>query len=112
MPLVVTEGDGAAEALGGVGSVALVPRHCSLEDYKKIKTIPTFDVTGTLIAYASPDSTYAVTRRLLDAARDEILIGIYDFSADYMKDLLLNALQRGLKVSLMLDIDSAKEKEL
>jgi hypothetical protein len=112
MPFVVRKGDGAAEALGDVGALELVPRNCGLEDYKKIKNVPTFDVTGKLIAYASPDSTYAVTRRLLDAAQDEILIGIYDFSADYMKDLLLNAMQRGVKVSLMLDIDGEKEEEL
>jgi phosphatidylserine/phosphatidylglycerophosphate/cardiolipin synthase-like enzyme len=112
MPFVVTEGDGAAEALGGVGSLELVPRNCKLEDYKKIKNVPAFDVTGSLITYASPDSTYAVTRRLLDAAQDEILIGIYDFTADYMKDLLLHAMQRGVKVSVMLDIDSQKEKDI
>src|SRR5262249_43070932 len=41
-----------------------------------------------------------------------ISIGIYDFSADYMKELLLNAIQRGVKVKLMLDIDSKEEQSL
>lgn len=112
MPFVVTKRGAAAETLGDVGTIELVPRNCRLEDYKEIKNVPTFDVTGKLIAYASPDSTYAVTRRLLDAAQNEILIGIYDFSADYIKDLLLNAMQRGVKVSLMLDIDGKKEEDL
>lgn len=110
MPLLVT--DSSAESLGGLGSLELVPRNCSLEEYQKIKKIPTFKVTGEFVAYASPDSTYAVTRRLLDSAKKEIIIGIYDFSADYMKDILLNAMQRGVKVSLMLDIDSQQEEQL
>ncbi len=69
-------------------------------------------MTGDMIAYASPDSTYAVTRRLFDAAKKEIIIGIYDFSADYMKEIVLNAIRRGVKVSLMLDIDSKDEQSL
>jgi phosphatidylserine/phosphatidylglycerophosphate/cardiolipin synthase-like enzyme len=112
MPFIITEDDGAAESLGTVATLEMVPRNCSLEEYKKIKKVPSFDITGDLIAYASPDSTYAVTRRLLDAAKKEIVIGIYDFSADYMKDLVLTAMQRGVKVSLMLDIDSKKEEQL
>jgi phosphatidylserine/phosphatidylglycerophosphate/cardiolipin synthase-like enzyme len=110
MPLLVTES--SAESLGGLGSLELVPRNCPLKAYKKIKKVPTFEVTGDFIAYASPDSTYAVTRRLLDSAKKEIIIGIYDFSAGYMKDILLNATQRGVKVSLMLDIDSKQEEQL
>jgi phosphatidylserine/phosphatidylglycerophosphate/cardiolipin synthase-like enzyme len=110
MPLVVTKA--AAESLGGVGTLEMVPRNCRLTPYKKLKEVPSFDVTGQMIAYASPDSTYAVTRRLIDAAKSDILIGIYDFSADYMKDLLLHAMQRGVKLSLMLDIDSPQEQEL
>jgi phosphatidylserine/phosphatidylglycerophosphate/cardiolipin synthase-like enzyme len=110
MPLLVT--DSSAESLGGLGSLELVPRNCSLEEYQKIQKIPTFKVTGEFVAYASPDSTYAVTRRLLDSAKKEIVIGIYDFSADYMKDILLNAMQRGVKVSLMLDIDGKQEEQL
>lgn len=90
----------------------LVERGCKLASYQKLKNVPTFQVTGDIIAYSSPDSTYAVTRRLLDAARKEILIGIYDFSADYMKEILLHAMQRGVKVSLMLDIDSQPEQTL
>jgi phosphatidylserine/phosphatidylglycerophosphate/cardiolipin synthase-like enzyme len=49
---------------------------------------------------------------LLDNAKKTILIGIYDFSADYMKELLLDALKRGVKIKLMLDIDSKDEQEL
>lgn len=83
----------------------MVGRNCALESYRKRK-VPNFDLTGDMIAYASPDSTYAVTKRLLQAARKSILIGIYDFTADYMKELLILAMRRGVKVSLMLDLDN------
>jgi len=111
MPLIVKQGNGP-ESLAGTGSLELVGRLCKLAGYKKIQNIPTFQVAGDLIAYSSPDSTYAVTRRLLDAARKEIIIGIYDFSAEYMKEILLHAIRRGVKVSLMLDIDGSKEEKL
>ncbi len=111
MPLIVKQVN-APESLAGTASLELVGRLCKLAGYKKIQSIPTFQVTGDLIAYSSPDSTYAVTRRLLDAARKEIIIGIYDFSAEYMKELLLHAIRRGVKVSLMLDIDGSKEEKL
>jgi phosphatidylserine/phosphatidylglycerophosphate/cardiolipin synthase-like enzyme len=61
-----------------------------------------------MIAYASPDSTFAVTKKMFDSAKKTILIGIYDLTVDYMKELLLNAMARGVKVSLMLDLDGAK----
>jgi phosphatidylserine/phosphatidylglycerophosphate/cardiolipin synthase-like enzyme len=89
----------------------MVPRNCSLEDYKKVK-VPAVDVDQEIIAYCSPDSTFAVTKRLFDDAKKSILIGIYDFSADYMKELVLDALKRGVKVTLMLDIDSKDEQAL
>jgi hypothetical protein len=92
-------------------SIELVARNCRLEQYKKVK-VPSVAVDGTLIAYCSPDSTYAVTRKLFDGAKRSILIGIYDFSAPHMTDLVLNALKRGVTVRLMLDIDGAREQSL
>lgn len=113
MPLIVTKGTGAlTEAFDVTSLLELVSRTCALTEYKKLKSVPTFKISGELIAYASPDSTYAVTRRLLDSAKREIIIGIYDFTADYMKTILLGAMQRGVKVSLMLDIDSTKEEQI
>src|SRR5262245_56741051 len=90
----------------------MVPRQCPLEPYTPIPRITPYQIDGELIAYASPDSTYSVTRRLFDTAEKSILIGIYDFAADYVKEALLQAMSRGVKVALMLDIDSDKEKEL
>jgi phosphatidylserine/phosphatidylglycerophosphate/cardiolipin synthase-like enzyme len=115
MPPLFATTTASAESLSALESVAsleMVPRNCGLTPYKKIKTISGFDIANTFIAYASPDSTYAVTRRLFDNAKKEIIIGIYDFTAEYMKELVLNAMQRGVKASLMLDIDMPEEKAI
>src|SRR5437879_2991327 len=108
-PFLVTNAQ--AESLPAVGSLELVPRNCTLKTYKNT-TVPEFKISSAFVAYASPDSTYAVTRRMVDSAKKEILIGIYDFSADYMKDLVLNTMKRGVTVSLMLDIDSDAEQKV
>jgi len=86
-------------------TLQLVSRGCHLAPpYTKV-AVPSFTVTGELIAYASPDSTFAVTKRLLDAAKKTIAIGIYDFTATYVATLLKDAMARGVKVTLMLDTD-------
>ena len=69
-------------------------------------------VSGKIMAYASPDSTYAATKKLIDAAQRSLVIGIYDFSASYMKDHLKRAMHRGVALSLMLDTNSADETSL
>ena len=60
--------------------------------------MPTF-TRARSASYASPDSTYAVTRRLLDRARRSLLIGIYDFSAEHVKELLLARDRRVVSVT-------------
>ncbi|QIF06075.1 hypothetical protein G5S37_14360 [Roseimicrobium sp. ORNL1] len=85
---------------------------CELTPPKK-KKVSSLKIAGEFIAYASPESTYAVTKPLIEGAKKSILIGIYDFTAEYMKTLLLRAMGRGVKVSLMLDLDNrAGETEL
>lgn len=103
MPAFVLLRDAAPAAPSGPPVLGAF-RGCRLEDYQKQK-IPSFPVRQQVIAYASPDSTYAVTKRLLDGAKKSILIGIYDFTAAHMKTVLLNALARGVKVTLMLDVE-------
>jgi phosphatidylserine/phosphatidylglycerophosphate/cardiolipin synthase-like enzyme len=91
--------------------IELVGRNCHLSGYDK-KPVPKIKVSSEIIAYSSPDSTFAVTKKFFDAATKSILIGIYDFSASYMRQLLLDAMARGVKVSLMLDIDGKTESKL
>jgi phosphatidylserine/phosphatidylglycerophosphate/cardiolipin synthase-like enzyme len=90
----------------------LLPRNCKLKPYTKLKSVPAISVEDEIVAYASPDSTFAVTKAFLDGAQKSILIGIYDFSSDPIKQLLLKAMRRGVKVKLMLDIDSKDEQAL
>ncbi len=87
-----------------------LPPNCSLLPYTARAT-GSLRSKGPFIAYASPDSTYAVTKKFVQAAKKSILIGIYDFSAAYMRDLLLEAMGRGVKVTLMLDLDRQDRKE-
>lgn len=115
MPSIVLASTGGARRAAARGAVVvpqLAPRNCSLRAYRPIHDVPAVSVSSQVIAYASPDSTYAVTRRLLDRARRSLLIGIYDFSAEHVKELLLAALRRGVRVELMLDVDSEKESRL
>lgn len=88
-----------------------VSRQCRLSHYTKID-VPSFSLRTDFVAYATPDSTYAVTRRFIEQAQRSILIGIYDFSAGHLKTLVLEALDRGVEVGLMLDIDSEEEGEI
>jgi len=83
----------------------MVGRSCHLWEYPR-RSIPSFDVETEFIAYSSPESTYAVTKRLFDGAKSSILVGIYDFTAGYVEELLLKAMRRGVKVALMLDLDN------
>lgn len=85
--------------------------NCNLKIYKKI-AVPSFAHKGQLIAYASPDSTFAVTRERIAAAKKSIHIGIYDFTADYIRDQLIDAMQRGVKVELMLDLEGTNEQRI
>ena len=88
----------------------MVGRNCGLQPYTKVK-VPPFSVGGEITAFASPESTFAVTKRLLDGAKKTIQIGIYDFTAGYVSDLLKNAMTRGVKVTLMLDTDHVKGED-
>jgi phosphatidylserine/phosphatidylglycerophosphate/cardiolipin synthase-like enzyme len=101
----------AASLRATVVAARLIPRTCILRPYTK-RAVRSVLVKDQIIAYASPDSTFAVTKRLLDAARRSILIGIYDFTADHAKELLLAALRRGVQVELMLDLDGRAEQDL
>ncbi len=118
MPMIVKQ-DGSvpeavAESIGAdnfEATLEMVPRNCVLKPpYDKIE-VPPFPITGKIIAFASPDSTFAVTKRLIDAAQKTIEIGIYDFSAAYVATLLKDAMSRRVKVTLMLDTDHVKGED-
>jgi phosphatidylserine/phosphatidylglycerophosphate/cardiolipin synthase-like enzyme len=115
MPFVITNSDSHKDAIRAIAegtrtdnldvTLEMVPRNCRLAPpYKKV-SVPPVKIEGEIIAYASPDSTFAVTKRLIDAAAKTIVIGMYDFTAPYVATLLKDAMARGVKVTLMLDTD-------
>jgi phosphatidylserine/phosphatidylglycerophosphate/cardiolipin synthase-like enzyme len=120
MPLIVEKNNTHQAAIenlaagtrekGLEATLEMVQRNCRLEKYNKVD-VPSFTINGEITAYASPDSTFAVTKALLDAAEKTILIGIYDFTAGYVADLLKDAMARGVKVTLMLDTDHVKGED-
>ena len=118
MPMIVKQDGSAPEAAAATiransfeAVLELVPRTCTLHPpYRKI-TVPPISVSGKIIAFASPDSTFAVTKRLIDAAQKTIQIGIYDFTAAYVATLLKDAMSRRVKVTLMLDTDNLKSED-
>jgi phosphatidylserine/phosphatidylglycerophosphate/cardiolipin synthase-like enzyme len=115
---VLSETDAAAASPTGTreldaepGLPRLVGRSCTLQPYHP-RDVPAVRISSDVIAYTSPDSTFAVTKELFDNAEKSILIGIYDFSAPHMRQVLLDAMAREVEVSIMLDVDSAGEKQL
>ena len=99
----------AATARGGPLTLALSHAFaCRLRRYARIP-IESLRVRGPFIAYCSPESTFAVTKQRFDAARRSIRIGIYDFTASWMEQLVVDALSRGVAVSLLLDLAGAPE---
>jgi phosphatidylserine/phosphatidylglycerophosphate/cardiolipin synthase-like enzyme len=88
----------------GLGLTRGLARNCVLEPYEAVP-VEACRIDGEVIAYASPDSTWIVTRRLIEGATRSILIGTYDFTASYMADLLKAAVARGVRVGLMLNLD-------
>ena len=64
------------------------------------------------MAYASPDSTFAVTKAFLEGAQKSILIGIYDFSSDPHQAIAAEGDAPGREGQLMLDVDSKDEQAL
>src|SRR5579859_2435946 len=75
---------------------------CSLDPYTP-RPVPTFQISGEFVAYASPDSTYLVTKHFFDGARRSLLIGMYDFNAVYIQQLVLDARDRGVAVTVLWD---------
>lgn len=107
LPEVLRNDLDAGEPDGGAAPPALLP-YPRLPDSSLVAR----PVSGRIMAYASPDSTYAVTKKLIDSATTSLVIGIYDFSASYMVEHLKRAMRRGVAVSLMLDTNSDDERDV
>jgi phosphatidylserine/phosphatidylglycerophosphate/cardiolipin synthase-like enzyme len=62
-----------------------------------------FVVSGERFAYASPDNVHGVLEELLSKAEKTILIGVYEFTSPDVKAMLLKAVERRVKVTVLVD---------
>ena len=92
------------------GPLVMANRTCTVAPYDRIARIDRVTLRGRCVAYASPDSTWAVTRELFDAATRSILVGIYDLTSRAVKERLIAAARRGVSVTLLLDVEGAREQ--
>ncbi|HWI65241.1 MAG TPA: phospholipase D-like domain-containing protein, partial [Symbiobacteriaceae bacterium] len=65
--------------------------------------LPTWNVTGPLTAYTSPDSTYAVVSGLIDGATSSIDIQMYELDSYQLYQKLSAAIGRGVQVRLYME---------
>jgi subtilisin family serine protease/phosphatidylserine/phosphatidylglycerophosphate/cardiolipin synthase-like enzyme len=67
-------------------------------------------ISGKATLFASPDSTFqAIKEALGDVDNgDEVFIAIYDFSVNYVAELIKEAINKGARVKLMVDKDKRK----
>jgi hypothetical protein len=71
-----------------------------------------FGITGKRIPYASPDNTFLLLKERLKTARCSILIGMFGFTAEHVKDLLVDARKkRNVRVSILVQRNGWKGEE-
>jgi cardiolipin synthase len=59
--------------------------------------------SGEVIAFVSPDCSFFVLQREIDNASSSLFINLYQFENPYLMDIVLDALNRGVNVYLLLD---------
>lgn len=84
MPSYAPRSGPVAESISGAATIQAF-RACQLAGYTPIE-VPAFDVDDEIVAYTSPDSICAVTRRMFDGATKSIRISLYDFTAIFQND--------------------------
>ena len=67
-------------------------------------TITAINQVKQLQAAVSPDCSYRLVKSAIDAAHEEILLYIYNVSADHLVELLRNAKDRGVQIKIMYDV--------
>lgn len=73
--------------------------------------IPAFDDVKLLRASVSPDSSYRMLNEAIAAAEQELLLYIYNVSAEHMIELLEAARDRGVTVRIMYDTTDSRGDE-
>ncbi|MGB2728107.1 MAG: phospholipase D-like domain-containing protein [Halobacteriota archaeon] len=62
-----------------------------------------FSLSGEVTAFVSPDCSFSVLQREIDNASSSLLINLYQFENPYLMDIVLDALNRGVTVCLLLE---------
>jgi cardiolipin synthase len=74
-----------------------------------------FSFSGEVTAFVSPDCSFFVLQREIDNASSSLFINLYQFESPYLMDEVLNALNRGVNVYLLLEgspIGGIQDEEL
>jgi phosphatidylserine/phosphatidylglycerophosphate/cardiolipin synthase-like enzyme len=82
-------------------------------DPSRMPAVDVGSVHGSLDAHAavSPDCSYRLVKAALDSAREEILLYIYNLSAEHLLQLLTDARQRGVGLRIMYDSHDTRGDE-
>ncbi len=62
-----------------------------------------FSFCGEVTAFVSPDCSFSVLQREIDNASSSLYVNMYQFENPYLMDLILDALNRGVNVYVLLE---------
>ena len=63
----------------------------------------TFSASGIVTAFVSPDCSFAILQQEIATAAASLCINLYEFTSPDLKELVFDALNRGVEVQLLLD---------
>ncbi len=69
----------------------------------------TFDFNGNVTVFTSPDGSFNEVVNAIDNAQDSIYLNIYQFHNFYLMDHIIDALERGVDVKIMLEGNPVNE---
>ena len=74
-----------------------------------------FSFSGEVTVFVSPDCSFSVLQREIDDASSSLFINLYQFENPYLMDIVLDALNRGVNVCLLLEsnpVGGIRDEEL
>ena len=63
----------------------------------------TFSFNGNVTVFTSPDSSFIEIANAIDNAQESIYLNVYEFHNFYLMDHIINAIERGVDVKIMLE---------
>ncbi len=65
----------------------------------------TFRFNGNVTVFTSPDSSFSAIGNAIDDAQESIYLNVYQFHNFYLMDHIIDAIERGIEVKIMLEGD-------